>query len=145
MKSATKFIILAVSVFNFGCATNMLKQFDRVKVGMEKDQVLAMLDSPDRAQRWKGQDRWTYIIYEDDVKHLKQIHFENGQAVYVGDIPKPEISAAEKDLKNETENQELESLYLKNKQENQEAFQKYETEVSGSDQIRYVPQFTPVQ
>lgn len=143
---------LAVLIFSAltgllsACATNMLNQFERIHVGMEKEDVLSLLDSPQRTQRWKSQDRWTYIFYSDRTRYEKEVHFENGKAVYVGNHPSPPISAESKDLKIEQENAELEKVLQQRAELNQNTFPKYEQQIKGEDEkIRYVPQFTPLQ
>lgn len=128
------------------CATNMPKQFSLLQIGMEKDEVLTMMESPQRTQRWKGQDRWTYIFYDDNnQRQEKEVHFENGRAVYVGDSQTPAISAAKQDEANEQSNTNIEKLFKEQKQQQEQSYPKYEESIKGSDQIRYVPQFTPVQ
>lgn len=147
MQLLLKYSLILFSLLLFcACATNMPKQFANLKVGMEKDEILALMDSPQRTQRWKGQDRWTYIIYDDQNNRTeKEVHFENGKAVYLGDPQVPVVSAVQKDQINQDANAELEALYKKQRIEQQKAFPAYEESVKGSDQIRYVPQFEPIQ
>jgi outer membrane protein assembly factor BamE len=139
------FLMLPISLMLNACATNMGRQFERVQVGMEKDQVLALMDSPQRTQRWKGLDRWTYIFYVDGVRQEKEVQFRQGTATYAGPPPKPEITAQEIDQKNEKENTELEAALKQQIDTNKRSFQIYEDNVSGTDQIRYVPEFKPVE
>lgn len=124
----------------------MPKQFSRLQVGMEKDDVLVMMESPQRTQRWKGQDRWTYIIYDDNNNRtLKEVHFENGRVVYTGDPQIPAVGADKQDQINQESNTEIENLSKAQQQQQRQEFPKYEESVKGSDQIRYVPQFDPIQ
>ncbi len=138
--------ILFVFLLN-ACATNMSQQFTRIQMGMEKDQVLALMDSPQRTLRWKGQDRWTYIFYENNIRQEKEVHFDLGKAVYVGDHKEPPISAVAKDEKNESSNAELEALYKSQIEESRKAMPQFEESVKGTaaDTIRYVPQYEPIQ
>lgn len=127
------------------CTTNMREQFQRVQVGMEKDEVLALMDSPQRTQRWHGMDRWTYIFYDENHRQEKEVHFSQGRANYVGDTYKPEISAEERDARNEASNKQLEDLYETRRQEARKTYLDFEQHMKGQDTIRYVPQFKPVQ
>lgn len=132
-------------LFLSGCAYNQKKQFEAVQVGMEKGQVLEIMDSPQRTQRWHGMDRWTYIFYENDQRIEKEVHFAEGKANYVGEVFQPKISAVEQDQINEQSNLEVEALVQARKADISNQYQTYESQVQGSDTIRYVPQFEPVQ
>jgi outer membrane protein assembly factor BamE len=145
MSLSRKWILLLFCGFFLGCASNPKQQFDQVKVGMEKNDVLLLMDSPQRTQRWQGKDRWTYIFYEKDLRFEKEVHFQEGVANYVGDIYHPEISADEQDLRNATANKELEDFEKSRQAEARKALSEYELRTRGQDTIRYVPQFVPVQ
>lgn len=113
---------------------------------MEKDQVLAVMGSPQKTLRRAGQDRWSYSFYDDDNKKVeKEVRFENGFAIHVGDPLLPEISATDQDAKHEAVNQAQDQLALENKKRSFSAPQDLEEEVKGYNEIRYVPVFTPVQ
>ena len=138
-------LLLLLPYFLSACATDMHKQFDKVKVGMDKNDVLGLLDSPQRTQRWHGMDRWTYIFYENDNRLEKEVHFSEGVANYVGDLYKPEITAEEQDSRNESANKDVEVFAQTHREELKKSFQDFEQRSHGQDSIRYVPQFTPVQ
>jgi outer membrane protein assembly factor BamE len=140
-------LIVLVGLFmTVGCATNQKDQFAKVQIGMEKNDVLGLLDSPQRTQRWHGMDRWTYIFYDADNRIEKEIHFLEGKANYAGDVFKPEISAEKQDEINEASNREVEAQMQARHIEIRKAFQEYEDHNKGVDNtIRYVPQFAPVQ
>ncbi|MEZ0392250.1 MAG: outer membrane protein assembly factor BamE [Pseudobdellovibrionaceae bacterium] len=127
------------------CAHDMAEQFSKVQPGMEKHDVLDLMNSPQRTQRWKGMDRWTYIYYDSGSRAEKEVHFSEGKAVYVGDVYKPEVSAVQQDEINEASNKEVESLAQTRREEAKKQYSDYETATSGQDGIRYVPQFTPVK
>lgn len=128
-----------------GCATDQKAQFEKVKIGMEKGEVLNLLDSPQRTQRWHGMDRWTYIFYQDDQRLEKEVHFMEGKAQYAGDVYQPQVSAEAQDQINEASNKELEAQLQAKQAETRKAFSDYEAQSKGADTIRYVPQFAPVQ
>lgn len=129
-----------------GCTVSPKRQFEKVKVGMDKNDVLALMDSPQRTQRWKGLDRWTYVYYENDLREEKEVHFSDGKASYVGEVFKPQVSAIDQDKANEESNAQLDALALSQKEDARKNFKSYEDYVSGSDSVpRYVPQFKPLE
>lgn len=141
------FLLLFCPLLFIGCATNMKDQFDQVKVGMEKNDVLGLMDSPQRTQRWKGMDRWTYIFYDKDMRIEKEVHFAEGKAAYVGEVYKPAVSAEQQDAINEASNAEIEAKYQALREENKKNFGNMNGPEGGGadDSPRYVPQFEPVQ
>lgn len=128
-----------------GCQTSMLKEYNKISLGMEKDDVLELMGSPQRTQRFHGKDRWTYVFYDTKVRYEKEVQFFEGNAIYVGDKWEPEVTAAQVDAKNEASNKALEDESLRKYQENPQAYSNYEKEVRGTDKVRYVPSFKPVQ
>ncbi len=139
------FLLLFLCFLMLGCASSMNTQFQKVKVGMEKNDVLALMDSPQRTQRWHGMDRWTYIFYNEDQRQEMEVHFAEGRASYVGGPYVPALSADERDNRNEASNKEVADLMASQKQEARKAFSDYELHMKGQDTIRYVPQYSPVQ
>lgn len=142
--------ILAVAILMSGfllsgCQTSMLKVYNKISLGMEKDDVLELMGSPQRTQRFHGKDRWTYVFYDTKVRYEKEVQFFEGNAIYVGDKWEPEVTAAQVDAKNEASNKALEDESLRKYQENPQAYSNYEKEVRGTDKVRYVPSFKPVQ
>jgi len=61
---------------------------NRVKPGMDKDEVLGMAGNPKHTYRAKGQDHWIYDYYNDGQELTRHLVFENRHLVKVGD-PKP--------------------------------------------------------
>ncbi|WP_413289722.1 outer membrane protein assembly factor BamE [Bdellovibrio sp. HCB337] len=144
-RSILAFTMVIGSFLLLGCQTNMLKAYQKVTPGMEKDDVLEVMGSPQRTQRFHGKDRWTYVFYEDRVRYEKEVQFFEGNAIYVGEPWQPEVTAAQVDAKNEAENKAIEDDNLKKYQDNPKAYSNYESEVRGTDKVRYVPTFKPVQ
>lgn len=145
LRSIFSVSLLGGSLLLSACQTNMLREYNKLHVGMEKDDVLNVMGSPQRTQRFHGKDRWTYVFYADKIRHEKEIQFFEGNAVYVGEKSEPEISAAQVDAKNEAENKALEEETLRNFKENPQAYSNFENEVRGNDKVHYVPRFKPVQ
>ncbi len=112
-------LVLLVS----GCQTPRYKEFESVRGGMTKGEVLAAVGGPDRTQRWHGRDRWEYTLYghpEGDI--VREVHFENGKSTYIGPAIKPAISADQQDLMNHQKNRQAELIenanpYLQDTQE----------------------------
>lgn len=150
------------------CTIEQKKQFEQVQVGMDKGQVLDIMDSPQKTERHHGQDRWIYYIENSDatnpVQHdqkvEKQIYFENGKSTYVGDPIKPLISAEEQDRINEEQNIAIQNAEAasrkKQKSESRSTQSVSESTDKSSDKSAnesttadsktiYLPQYAPVQ
>jgi outer membrane protein assembly factor BamE len=145
MRSILHLVLISGALFLTACQTNMLKEYQSLHPGMEKDDVLEKMGSPQRSQRFHGKDRWTYVFYENKIRYEKEVQFFEGNAVYVGDPWQPEVSAAQVDAKNETANKAIEEDTVKKYQDNPKAYSNYENEVRGLDKVRYIPDFKPVQ
>jgi len=99
------FLSLALATLS-GCVTPRYKEFARVKEGMEKDQVIDEAGGPNVSRRWHGKDRWIYNYYTPDGRQTREIHFEEGKAIYVGNKVVPAVSAEEQDRINDQSNAE---------------------------------------
>jgi hypothetical protein len=71
---------------------------------MEKDEIIDQAGGPNVSRRWKGKDRWIYNFKTPDGRQTREVHFEEGRAVYVGDKVVPLVSAEEQDRINEQSN-----------------------------------------
>lgn len=137
--------VLAILV-NAGCQTHMGADFQKLKVGMEKPEVVDIMGSPQRTQRWRGLDRWTYIYYEREMREEKEVHFDQGKASYVGAKYVPPVSAEQQDAINEASNREVEERVRRNREEAARQLENYEGELQGTESNPgYVPVFDPVQ
>lgn len=138
------FVVLALLLS--GCQTNMLKEFDDVKAGMDKDDVLNIMGSPRSTQRFHGKDRWRYTIYNSNMRYEKEVHFKEGLAVYVGEPwePPTELSAAVVDQKNEELNNKIDQMLKDEAQSSKTNFDAYQSKVKGEDKVRYLPEFKGV-
>jgi hypothetical protein len=88
-----------------GCQTPRHVEFQQVRQGMEKDLVIEAAGGPEKSRRWQGKDRWIYEFSETpEGPQTREVHFEDGRAVYVGTKIPPVISAEEQDRINEKEN-----------------------------------------
>lgn len=139
LAAASLFILI------FTACVSPQKRFEKIQVGMEKDQVLEIMESPQNTRRDHSVDRWTYIYYDHDLRVEKEVQFSEGKTIYAGDHPKPAVSADEQDKLNDEANKAVDQQIAAKHQENQNNYDKYEDDAKGSSEIRYVPQFTPVQ
>lgn len=89
------------------CQSSRLRSFDKLMLGQEKDTVLEVMGGPTYRERIQGQDRWTYILYESDIRHEKVIYFLDGFLTYRGLPIPPIISAEEQDSINAEQNLKL--------------------------------------
>lgn len=145
LRSILTISLISSSLLLSACQTNMLKEYSKLHLGMEKDDVLEVMGSPTRTERFHGKDRWSYIFYEDRIRYEKEVQFFEGNAIYVGEKWEPEVTAAQVDAKNEASNKAIEEESVRKYQENPQAYSNYEKEVRGADKVRYVPSFKPVQ
>lgn len=100
------------------CQTPRYKEFSSVKQGMEKDLVLEAAGNPTIARRWNGKDRWIYhYLKTPDGPQTREVHFQDGRAVYVGTKVVPDVSAEDQDRlndeSNEQEQKRMEAEYKK--------------------------------
>lgn len=129
----------------FGCQSSLKNDLADIKPGLYKEDVLDRVGSPHRRERLQGQDRWTYMYFENSEKNQKEILFSDGKATYVGNHQSPKISAEQQDQINEAQNAELEKKWAVQREEARKALPKFENDVKGTDEIRYVPKFVPVE
>ncbi len=140
-----KFILLgAAGVLVLNSCKSYLEKFDSLQEGIDKDQVLSEVGSPNSSMRRAGKDRWIYRIYDQKLLVQREAHFSEGVLVYRGQPVPPKISAAEQDTLNQVANAQAEIESQKNRQSAKQSLQSYEVEVKGSDEVRFVPTFTPI-
>jgi outer membrane protein assembly factor BamE len=136
-------VALLVSV---GCQTTLGTDFAKIKPGMEKAQVLDIVGSPNRTQRWRGLDRWTYFFYEQEAREEREVHFSQGVTSYVGERYQNPVSAEQQDESNEMANRAIEERIKLNREEASRNLENYESEMRGTESNpAYVPSFDPVQ
>lgn len=99
-----RLLAIAMLLVLSACQTARYKEFGGVKEGMEKDLVIEQAGGPDVSRRWHGKDRWIYNYYTPDGQQTREVHFQEGKAVYVGKKVVPAVSAEEQDLINEQSN-----------------------------------------
>ncbi|WP_413291876.1 outer membrane protein assembly factor BamE [Bdellovibrio sp. HCB185ZH] len=139
--------IVVIGLFTSACQTSMLKQFESIKPGMEKDDVLDLMGSPNQTQRVSGKDRWYYTFYDKRIRFQKEVQFVDGAAIYIGEVYQPpaDQTAVAIDTRNESRNKQIDEEIKKEVQENRKAYDAYESQTKGTDKVRYVPQFEPIR
>lgn len=140
-------LLLSASVVLTGCQTSMLKQFDKLKPGMEKDDVLGLMGSPSQAQRFHGKDRWRYVFYDQRIRFEKEVHFFEGNAIYIGEVWEPPVeqSAVAVDKRNEEKNKAVDAEIARDKELHRSAYREYEAKTKGEKEVLYVPRFEPIR
>ncbi|MCB0370665.1 MAG: outer membrane protein assembly factor BamE [Bdellovibrionales bacterium] len=146
-----KFLLLLGTLLMISCQTNMVKEFNSLKVGDGKDQVLDKLGSPRHMMRTNGEDHWYYLFYSsDNIRQQKEVHFKDGLVTYFGDkiIPPTDKTPEAIDAKNEEENRKIELESQARAEASKNAYLdylKYEKTVKKQDQVDYMPDFEPVR
>ena len=103
--TSTLVLLTALGLFS-SCQTARHKEFAGIKPGMEKDLVIEQAGGPNVSRRFHGKDRWLYnYTSTPDGPQTKEVHFENGRAVYVGAKVIPKVSADEQDRLNDQSNE----------------------------------------
>lgn len=92
-----------------GCASRPHSNFESLSIGMEKDQVVERMGPPKFVRRVRGEDRWKYVYYHDGIRFEKYVHFDNGKAIYLGDLVPGKGNAAEEDELIAKENAEVQA------------------------------------
>lgn len=145
-----RLVFLFGSFLIISCQTNMVKEFDSLKVGYDKHQVIDKLGSPRNMTRMGGEDRWYYLFYNQEQRIQKEVHFKDGLVVYFGDkkLPQPTLIPEAIDAKNDQINTEID-LKTKAKEEASKNayldYLKFEQKVKRQDRIEYLPDFEPIQ
>ena len=140
--------VVILSLLLTACQTSMLKQFEQVKPGMEKDDVLTLMGSPRQTQRFHGKDRWYYVFYDERIRFEKEIQFFEGNVIYIGNKwePSEERSAVAMDAANDLKEREWEEQAALAVEKHRKDYEEYQKSVSGNDgKIRYLPRFEPIR
>jgi outer membrane protein assembly factor BamE len=142
------FLCASISfIFLIGCQSNPKIQFEKISEGMEKNEVLGLMGPPSASFRFSGRDRWIYRFYDRDQKFVKEVHFSEGKAVYVGEeFQAPlEFQAATVDLANEKRELELAEAEAKHRDSLKQSYKEYQQRSKLEDKVRYLPYFKPIR
>lgn len=93
------------------CQTSPIKDFNSIILGNDKSDVIEKVGGPTWVDRRQGQDRWTYILYQDGIRLERQITFLDGIVTYKGEPIPPFISAEEQDALNAEKNHILDNHF----------------------------------
>lgn len=93
-----KFAWLLLPLALAGCQTPTWKNFDRVRQGQYKDNVIEEIGNPSATRRVHGQDWWIYNFWNHpDGEMPREVHFENGRVVYAGPPQRQKMAPEEQD------------------------------------------------
>ncbi len=102
------------------CSTTPLEKFERVQIGMSKDEVLESLGSPKIVRRKNSTDFWIYIYPQPKAVALeREIQFVNGSVISRGEKTIVTPDAATQDEMNATLNKKLDAEVIQEKLERQ--------------------------
>lgn len=68
-------------LFLVGCATQQHTKMQKLKVGMDKTDVLDLIGNPNSSKFKDGEHVWLYIYYKDETKLAKKLWFKKDQLV----------------------------------------------------------------
>lgn len=154
---ASKLVTIVLSfmavIVLVGCQTSPLSQYNQVKMGMEKDDVMDLMGAPQRTERLHGKDRWTYIFYDKRIRYEREVQFNNNNVVYLGEPwqAPPEISAEAIDRKHAEEDviiqkEKAEAVERsKSAYTNVESVLKGDVDEQGKPKVRYLPTFVELK
>lgn len=90
-------LILLLGMFLVSCASALYKEFEQLKVGMDKSQVVEVVGSPSRTDYRMNKHIWTYRFFDNGQPFTKELHFDKDKLVYIGDpipVKRPKYSTA---------------------------------------------------
>ena len=65
------------------CASNLPRELEQVRTGMDKDEVLQSAGDPKHTFRLNSQDYWTYVFFRNDQEWRRDVIFESGKVVRI--------------------------------------------------------------
>lgn len=135
------------ALFLTSCQTHLLKEFETITPGMEKDDVLGKMGSPSTSMRLHNKDRWIYVFYDDKMKLEKEVHFFEGNVVYIGEKWEPpyEKQASVVDAKNKLQDEALRRQTEQDAETRRDSFEDFTRRTRLQDRVRYLPEFTPIR
>lgn len=103
-----KMFSAAISLLFVGCQTPRYKEFEVIRPGMTKAEVIEAVGGPTSKLRRQGVDRWQYTFENHpDGEQTREVHFVDGKATYVGAQLKSVVSPENQDRINETKSRVL--------------------------------------
>jgi len=81
-------VCFATALFWTACQTTPIRDFTKVVPNMSKDEVLNLIGSPNRTERFDGKEKWAYRFWTGDdhnIEALRQVTFVSGHVVSVGE------------------------------------------------------------
>ncbi len=76
----------------FGCATPYHAEQSNIKLGMDKSQVLNLMDNPKYTYRNDSRDHWVYRFHKNEVEQELELVFSYGELTQKkGPISRPRL------------------------------------------------------
>lgn len=105
----TRLWVICLTILLTGCST-FSQTMDRIKPGMDKDEVLSRLGNPKRTFRENGVDNWIYLYYQDDQEYRRDVVFANGKVIRVTRATLTRKSSFHLELENSNSPEEFEAI-----------------------------------
>lgn len=79
-----KALIVVSMLFISACASTKTRPYQKVKLGMDKSQVLEIIGNPSRSDHVRGADRWSYDDFSEGDRDVVSVYFSEGKVSFVG-------------------------------------------------------------
>lgn len=76
-------IVLLVVFLTLGACSSIAQSFNQIRAGMDKGEVLQILDNPKFTFRENSQDHWAYFYHSNGQEWRRDVIFENGKVIRV--------------------------------------------------------------
>ncbi len=104
----TRVWVICATLLIAGCTT-FSQSMDRIRAGMDKDEVLSRLGSPKRTFRENGLDNWIYLYFQGDQEFRRDVVFESGKVIRVTRATLSRKSSFHLELENSNSVEEFEA------------------------------------
>lgn len=102
-----RFLFFSLAFLFISCATSHKTDFDKIKTGMDRSDVIDQIGSPLKSGWKNGTEIWVYRFYGDGQWIFREVHFKNDFVSYVGGKTMQTLTVDEKKKKLEEEIQGL--------------------------------------
>lgn len=87
-----KLVCASILALQFACTTSPLKNFQNVRMGMDRAEVLDLIGSPLRTFDHEPTKAWKYRFFDEQKNPVfKEIRFEKNSVVYIGEPHEEEV------------------------------------------------------
>lgn len=89
------FLSLLLILNNCSTQQKRVEEFEAIRIGMLKSEVLHTAGAPHWSDRYHDLDRWIYYLKPKDRQTERVVYFRNGKVVLKGERIKPTLTAEE--------------------------------------------------